>query len=177
MVVDPSKANYCRRIDGSFYSGSKTLQHTGTEEHLQTVQTVHFLEGRTPFCTVCTQWQGNAQAQTHSGASHSHTVSEISPAIKQCTLFLTCLGPVRIRVGASHNTATHSLKHGLTGVAAGNFKTAFVCLLIYCNETVHFLPVCCLAIGYIQYKMVSFPLENLQSVKFVNVSSLPECCL
>ena len=25
MVVDPSKANYCRRIDGSFYSDSKTL--------------------------------------------------------------------------------------------------------------------------------------------------------
>ena len=25
MVVDPSKANYCRWIDGSFYSNSKTL--------------------------------------------------------------------------------------------------------------------------------------------------------
>ena len=25
MVVDPSKANYCRRIDGNFYSNSKTL--------------------------------------------------------------------------------------------------------------------------------------------------------
>ena len=25
MVVDPSKANYCRRIDGSFYIDSKTL--------------------------------------------------------------------------------------------------------------------------------------------------------
>ena len=25
MVVDPSKANYCRKIDGSFYNDSKTL--------------------------------------------------------------------------------------------------------------------------------------------------------
>ena len=34
-----------------------------------------------------------------------------------------------------------------------------------------------LAIGYIQYKMVSFPQENVQSVQFVDVSSVPECCL
>ena len=57
------------------------------------------------------------------------------------------------------------------------FKTEFVCFLIYCDETVHFVPVCCLAIGYIQYKMGSFPQENVQSVHFVNVSSLTECCL
>ena len=57
------------------------------------------------------------------------------------------------------------------------FKTPFVCLLIYYDETVQFLPVCCFAIGYIQYKMVSFPQENVQSVQFVEVSSLPECCL
>ena len=57
------------------------------------------------------------------------------------------------------------------------FKTAFVCLLIYCNETVHCVLMCCLAVGYIQYKMVSFPQENVQSVQFVDVSSLPECCL
>ena len=50
------------------------------------------------------------------------------------------------------------------------FKTAFVCLLIYCDETVHFVLVCCLAIGYIQYIMVSFPQENIQSVQFVDVS-------
>ena len=39
-------------------------QQSGTEETLQNVRTVHFLEGRTPFCPVCTQWQGNTQAQT-----------------------------------------------------------------------------------------------------------------
>ena len=33
-------------------------------KYLQTVQTVHFLERRTPFCTVCTQWRGNTMAQT-----------------------------------------------------------------------------------------------------------------
>jgi hypothetical protein len=37
------------------------------------------------------------------------------------------------------------------------FKTAFVGLLIYCDKTVHFVPLCCLAIGYIQYKILSFP--------------------
>ena len=79
--------------------------------------------------------------------------------------------------GACHTTATHSLKHGLAGVAAGNFKKKLVCLLIYCNETVHFVPVFCLGIGYIQYKMASFPQENVQSVQFVDVSSVPECCL
>ena len=54
-----------------------------------------------------------------------------------------------------------------------SFKTTFVCLLIYCDETVYFVPVCCLAIGYIQYKMVPFPQENVQSVQFVDVSSVP----
>ena len=39
-------------------------QHSGTEEYLQTVQTAHFLEGRTLFCTVCTRWRGNILAQT-----------------------------------------------------------------------------------------------------------------
>ena len=36
----------------------------------------------------------------HSRASHSHTVCVISSAIKHCTLFLPCLGPVRKRVHA-----------------------------------------------------------------------------
>ena len=112
----------------------------------------------------------------HSGASHSHTVCVISSAIKQCTLFLTCLGPVRKRVHASIQPHTPS-SMVWQALLLETFKTAFVCLLIYCNETVHFGPVCCLAIGYIQYKMVSFPQENLQSVQFVDVSSLPECCL
>ena len=54
--------------------------------------------------------------------------------------------------------------------------SAFVCLLTHCKETVQFMdilfvPKCCLAIEYIQYKMASFPHENVQ---FVHV---PECCL
>ena len=44
-------------------------QHSGTEEtwkqnKTKTVQTVHFLEGRTPFCMVFTQWWGQ-----HSGTN------------------------------------------------------------------------------------------------------------
>ena len=59
-------------------------------------------------------------------------------------------------------------------------ETAFVCLLIYCKESVQFMkfvPWCYLAIEHIQYKMVPFPQENVQSVWFVDVSSVPECCL
>ena len=54
-------------------------------------------------------------------------------------------------------------------------ETEFVCLLIYCEETVQFMqfvPKCCLTI-----KMVSFPQESVQSVQFVDVSSVPEYCL
>ena len=43
------------------------------------------------------------------------------------------------------------------------FKSAFACLLICCNTTVHFLPVCCLAIGYIQWKIVSL-LKKMYSI-------------
>ena len=59
-------------------------------------------------------------------------------------------------------------------------ETAFVFLLIHSDETVQFVqfvPKYCLAIEYIQYKMVAFPQENVQSVEFVDVSSVPECCL
>ena len=41
MVVNPSKANYCRRIGGSFYSDSKTLFTTLTS----------VLRSRSPFQT------------------------------------------------------------------------------------------------------------------------------
>ena len=34
-----------------------------------------------------------------------------------------------------------------------------------------FMPECCLAIDYIQYKMVSIPQENVHSVQFVDVAS------
>ena len=56
-------------------------------------------------------------------------------------------------------------------------ETAFVCLSINFEESVQFkqfVPKCCLTI---EYKMVSFPHENVQSVQFVDVSSVPECCL
>jgi hypothetical protein len=59
-------------------------------------------------------------------------------------------------------------------------EIAFVCLLINFEETVQFMqfvPKCCLAIEYIQYKMVSFPHINVQSVQFLDVFSVPECCL
>ena len=59
-------------------------------------------------------------------------------------------------------------------------EAAFVCLLIHCEESVkfvQFLPECCLTIEYIQYKIVSFPLENVQFVQFADVSLVPECCL
>ena len=55
-------------------------------------------------------------------------------------------------------------------------ETAFVYLLIHYEETVQcmqFVPECCLALEYIQYKMVSIPQENVQSVQFVDVSTVP----
>ena len=45
------------------FFGSKRCLGGNTQAHPQTVQTVHFHEGRTPFCTVCTQWRGNTLAQ------------------------------------------------------------------------------------------------------------------
>ena len=59
-------------------------------------------------------------------------------------------------------------------------ETVFVCLLIYYEETVQFMQFvleCCLAIEYIQYKMISFPQEGVQFEQFLDVSSVPECCL
>ena len=59
-------------------------------------------------------------------------------------------------------------------------ETVFVGLLIYCVETVQFMqfvPEGCLAIEYLQYKIVSFPQESVQSVQFVDDSSVPEFCL
>ena len=40
-------------------------QHSDNEETYSNCQTVHFLEGKTPFCTVCTQWQGNTLVPGH----------------------------------------------------------------------------------------------------------------
>ena len=58
----------CYQLNAPF-SGSKWGLGGNTQaltKHPQTVQTVHFLEGWTPFCTVCTQWRGNTMAQTQS---------------------------------------------------------------------------------------------------------------
>ena len=55
----------CYQLHATFF-GSKRCLGGNTQAHPQTVQTVHFHEGRTPFCTVCTQWQGNTLAQIKS---------------------------------------------------------------------------------------------------------------
>ena len=52
----------CYQLHATFF-GSKRCLGGNTQAHPQTVQTVHFHEGRTPFCTVCTQWRGNTLAQ------------------------------------------------------------------------------------------------------------------
>ena len=90
--------------------------------------------------------------------------------------FLTCLGPVRKKVHAIIQPHTHSRMVWQVKLLE-TFQTAFVSLFIYFHSIVHFVPVCCLAIRYMHNKMVSFPQENVQSVQFVNVSSLPGCCL
>ena len=79
-------------------------------KHPQTVQTVHFLEEMTPFCTVCTQWQGNTMKQSvqfHRSRSANkqmlfrksntcQTMLEgVCGCIMECSLFLT--GPRQVR--------------------------------------------------------------------------------
>ena len=100
----------------------------------------------------------------------------ISSAVKHCNSKLTSLLPARNTLQVIKQPYTPSSMVWLLLL----LETAFVCLLIHCEETVQFMqivPECCLAIEYIQYKMVSFPHENVQSVQFVYVSSVPECCL
>ena len=100
----------------------------------------------------------------------------ISSAVKHCNSKLTSLLPARNTLQVIKQPYTPSSMVWLLLL----LETAFVCLLIHCEETVQFMqfvPECCLAIEYIQYKMVSFPQENVQSVQFVDVSSVPECCL
>ena len=96
----------------------------------------------------------------------------IRSAVKHCNSKLTSLLPARNTLHAIIQPNNPSSMVSLLRL----FETAFVCLLIHCEETVQFMqfvPECCLAIEYIQYKMVSFPQENVQ---FVDVSSVPECC-
>ena len=113
----------------------------------------------------------------HSGASHSHTMYVISSAVKLCNSKLTSLLPVRntlvwfglvgtmdrVSIIQPHNPSSMVWLLLL-------LETAFVCLLINCEETVQFMQFvteCCFAIEYIQYKIVSFPHRNVQSVQFV----------
>ena len=80
---------------------------------------------------------------------------------------------LKVHSGASHSHTMY-MYLGLKWVKI--LETAFVCLLIHCEETVQlmqFVPECCLVIKYIQYKMLSFLQENLQSVQCVDVSSVP----
>ena len=44
-------------------------------------------------------------------------------------------------------------------------------------QFMQFVSECCLAIEYIQYKIMFFPHRNVQSVQFVDIFSVPECCL
>ena len=97
----------------------------------------------------------------------------ISSAVKHCNFKLTSLLPARNTLQVIKQPYTPSSMVWLLLL----LETVFVCLLIYCEEIVQFVPKCCLAIKYIQYKMDSFPQENVQSVQFEDVSSVPECCL
>ena len=68
----------CYQLHATF-SGSYWCLGGNTEalrKHLHAVQTVHFLEGRTPVCTVCTQWWGNIQAWTAKTVHFPHSESE-----------------------------------------------------------------------------------------------------
>ena len=55
----------CYQRHAKFFGSERGLggNTQALRKHLQTVRTVHFLEGRTPFCTECAQWQGNTLAQ------------------------------------------------------------------------------------------------------------------
>ena len=94
----------------------------------------------------------------------------------ECNSKLTSLLPARNTLQVIKQPYTHSSMVWLLLL----LETVFVCLVIYSKESVQFMkfvPWCCLTIEYIQYKIVSFPQENVQSVQFVDVSSRPECCL
>ena len=100
----------------------------------------------------------------------------ISSAVKHRNSKLTSLLPARNTLQVIKQPYTPSSMVLLLLL----LETAFICLLINFEETVQFMqfvPKCCLAIKYIQYKMGSVPQENVQSVQFVDVSSVPECCL
>ena len=117
-----------------------------------------------------------SKAKSHSGASHSHTMYVISSAVKHCNSKLTSLLPARNTLQIKNG---HMLPQAWFGCCCF-WKQHLFFLLIYCDETVQFMQFvleCSLAIEYKQLKMASFPHENVQSIQFVDVSSVPECCL
>ena len=61
----------CYQLHAPFF-GSKRCLGGNTQAYPQTVQTVHFHEGRTPFCTVCTQWGGNSLFAVSSANKQMH---------------------------------------------------------------------------------------------------------
>ena len=68
----------------------------------------------------------------HSGASHSHTMYVISSAVKQCNTKLTSLLPARNMLHGIKQPHTPSSMVWLLLL----LETVFVCLLIFCEETV-----------------------------------------
>ena len=91
-----------------------------------------------PNQTYCTAGEA-LLTLSHSGASRSHNVSVISSAIKQCTLFLTCLGPVRKKV---HAIIQPHIPSSMVWpvLLLETFKKAFVCFLTYCRLCASVLP-------------------------------------
>ena len=97
-----------------------------------------------------------AIATTLLGAIPGHrtyTLYVISSAVKHCNSKLISLLPAKNTLQVIKQTYTPSSMVWLLLL----LETAFVCLLIHFEETVQFMqfvPECCLAIEYIQYKMV-----------------------
>ena len=113
----------------------------------------------------------------HSGASHSHTMYVISSAVKHCNSKLTSLLPARNTLQVINQPCTPSSMVWLLLL----LETAFVCLLINFEENVQFMqfvPKCCLAIEYIQYKMVLLETVFICFLIYCEASLLTrKCCM
>ena len=94
------------------------------------------------------------------------TMYVISSVVKHSNFKLTSLLPARNTLPVIKQPYTPSSMVWLLLV----LEAAFICWF-----TVRKL--CCLAIEFIQYKMMSFTQENVQSVQFVDVFSVPKFCL
>ena len=77
----------CYQLHATFF-GSKRCPGGNTQAPPQTVQTVHLNQGRTPFCTFCSQ-KINKQTNTVSRSSSSQTMLEgVCGCFMPCNLFL-----------------------------------------------------------------------------------------